>query len=618
MNNLQLPLLTTTLDANSNSIFTKYVERVLLQLLPLDFFQEEELLERFSATLPMVSWSALQEPPFCLSFFFCVERRSDSSRFFNEMVARRALPGKKVSLLANYAVDFFFPDSTKKLFTAGEVMIKIESREDLELLCDNLNALDHELRKGMLSSYQAERILAAHSWTSQEKAVRIQENIALLVEKRPQDFDYDIFSEMQRFLVLTKGEFQEKREVRILSKIVALSYLFRKALHYSKDAFPERRYISSKLFPVERGWGVLFSMSFLKQSEILEERHLVQVVKNLLPEAELVAGSFFFDGGLIPIWYFEIEKASVWQSEDIRKLKMEFPEAAKEAIEKRLSPIFMPENAEEILRQMLTLAGELKYPHDLPQLIINFRQQSGDSLEFLVVLARLVKEDSLLIEKIFEARQSVFEFQLRRSNNMGDVGKKCKKETTVFTINILKSPFLRQDHSVDLNKARQAVGAELKRLLGDFRDYNGGTLTKEGELLHKLQGLLGRSGEENSFLLENFFYSITPSIMRSVLPPDPLKKLFDIFVELEETSIENKSLIKISEESPYYCIAIKSRNPQVKDLIKNNLSKLKIPSLPMASASISKAGYILFGLIAKNEPSLTLSLRIIVEKSINS
>ena len=101
----------------------------------------------------------------------------------------------------------------------------------------------------------------------------------------------------------------------------------------------------------------------------------------------------------------------------------------------------------------------------------------------------------------------------------------------MFTAHLPKQPYFRKDHSLDLPKARQALLAELNRLFSEVRDYNGGLLSKQLETFQHLKDLLGSDALKNGFLLENFFFSLTPSIAQTSANPRLLKEGFRMLLE---------------------------------------------------------------------------------------
>ncbi|MEG7679923.1 hypothetical protein U2083_14295, partial [Listeria monocytogenes] len=80
--------------------------------------------------------------------------------------------------------------------------------------------------------------------------------------------------------------------------------------------------------------------------------------------------------------------------------------------------------------------------------------------------------------------------------------KKYPKEATVFRAKVGKEQFLRRDHSINLYEARQAVVLELLRVVGDFRDFNGGIISKQNELVSTVKSLLEGKFKYHDLLLE--------------------------------------------------------------------------------------------------------------------
>src|ERR1700733_12940354 len=274
------------------------IERIMGYIIPPNFFEGEDTLFRLTEKLPIICWTPLKEPPFELSFFLWCRFRASAFRFFFEMVSRWLIPGKRLNAPLQFAIDFSFPDLGPQKYIGSEVMVRIETEKELDILQKNLPIIESEIRLGMESYYQACRILEIKGLTADEKTALIQENIVALIKHRPQDFDYDILSEMQHFLVLCKEEFKQARCWRHMSRIICVHYLFRKALKFSLDVYPERRYINIKLIRARvhdkrKVLGVAIGMSFLRDNERFEARHILNGIQALLPHVEGVEGSFF-------------------------------------------------------------------------------------------------------------------------------------------------------------------------------------------------------------------------------------------------------------------------------------------------------------------------------------
>jgi hypothetical protein len=623
---MNLPLVKTDFNHIQDSLAHPYyieaVERILYHFLPHDFFYEGSFFQ-FHEKLPLICWTPLKEPPFELSFFMWCRCRSNAFRFFYEMVSRWLIPGKRLNALLQFAVDFTMPEYGPQKYIAGEVMVRIETVKEIEILQKNLPIIESEIRIGMESYYQACRILEIKGLTSDEKTALIQENIVSLIKHRPQDFDYDILSEMQHFLVLCKEEFKQSRSYKHMSRIICVHYLFRKALKLSLEVYPEKRYINVKLIRAflenkKKVLGIAIAMSFLRENERFEARHVMSGIQSFLPEARKIVGSFFCNQNrsdpTLTI-YLEIEKENgdPIQLEEERLLKEELPAELKNRIEQRLNPIFMPQNEEAIMRHILTLSGQLKYVRDLPQVILDFAQQTEDRLEFLVVMLRVAKPRLKPISACFEAKPSFLDYMPDRIKMLGWLRKKYKKEASVFRVRIRKNPFLRKDHSVDLNKARQEVAKELKRIIGDFRDYNGGMITKENEIFENLRISAGN----NAFLLENYFYALNPPVMRSLLPIEVIKNLFFMIQKADAEGMADETPFQISMQydETYMYILVIAKDFEFKEML---MPTLKPFSGKIATCFLQQTEHPCFGLIFRNpEEEEALRLRLSIEQTLS-
>jgi hypothetical protein len=91
-------------------------------------------------------------------------------------------------------------------------------------------------------------------------------------------------------------------------------------------------------------------------------------------------------------------------------------------------------------------------------------------------------------------------------------------------------------------------------------------------LFHDVKELLGGIAKHHELLLENFFYSLMPVVMRSLLEPIILKKLFLFLLDVVEDGIDESQkyalefwqeeeglfVIVMAKESGYQSILIKA------------------------------------------------------------
>lgn len=587
------PRISTIFDASSDNpntaLYIGSIRSALRRILPNDLFfseiKDEQMLQEcfrsFHALLPVVRWYEWGRTPLNLSIFLLCRYRPNAGKFFHDMVSRWLLPGKRLNLSLFFSVDFRLPDLGNEVYSISEIVICLDQDQDIEMIRRNLPIIETEIRLGIISVYHASRILEIKGLSADQKTSLIQEKISALVQRRPSDFDYDIFSQMQHFLVMCRNEFKAMRESHHMSRIIYVFYLFRKSLRREVEAFPNKRHLSLKLIKarlhlplgIKRVLGVFIGMNFLKENEVFEQRHLVRSFQNYIPNVRAVEDSFFVDEGpddKIHTMYIEIEKedGADFSLEEIKKLRRELPEDLKRRVEHLTPPIFMPRNEEEVMRNIVTLSQQLKYIRDIPQVIISFDEHTDTELCFTVILLRILQPESLPIQEIFQKAKTRFKFIPDRIKKVGMIRNKYPKEAAVFRVKLPNSSFLRGDHSVDLYKARQEVTKEIQKIIGEVRDFNGGMISKQMEVFLGLKNQLGDAGEQNEFLLENFFHSIFPVELRSVLDPEPLKILFMLFIGIVQRASVNKKRfeyqIKEDGDRLFVIIAIQDFSLKIK------------------------------------------------------
>jgi hypothetical protein len=595
-------------DNPNNFFYHDIIRHTLRRILPKTVcnpaLDDPDLLDdqrqEFFSTLPIIHVTPCKKTPSNMSFFVLSKYRVNAFQFFFDMISHWLIPGKRLNVVLFYAVDFRIPAFGQDIYTLCEVMVNVSNEAELEALQSNWPIIDSEIRLGMQSNYYARRILEIKGLSADAKTAMIQEYIAHLMTRLPKDFDYDVLTEMQHVLVICRDEFKEVRGFRHLSRIISVHYLFRKSLREAVKKLPGKRHLSLKLqkavLHLQEGdkpvLGVLVGINFLGDKEVFEERHLLSAIQNYIPSAKGVENSFFANrrgNEHVCTLYLEIEKcgSEEFSPEEIRLLRRELPTDLKDRIEHLMHPIFMPRNEEEVMRNILSLSNQIKYLHDLPQVIISFDEQTHSHLFFTVILVAVMKPGCQSVQDKFKTADTLLEYIHDRSKTVGFLRKKYAKEATVFGVKLFKHQFLRRDHSIDLNKARQTVVNELTNVVGEVRDFNGGMISKQHELLCTLREMLN-SVKYNELLLENFFYSLTPDVMRTVLEPHVLKNLFLLLLESIEQgffSEENYSL-KIQKKSQHVLVMIKAEDKAIKEIIARAINKFDWPSSKMATSFV--------------------------------
>ncbi len=625
-----VPIFDFPIEYSNSLLYKDVIKNTLKKILPNRLFNEfderercEDLKLHMDEMLPLITSVPgvvyCDEVPCHMSFFVFSKYRSNAFKFFFEMISRWLVPGKRLNVVLIYAADFRLPTLSNDAYTVCEVMLKIEEKEELEEIQRNLPIIETELRLGMGSSYYARRILEIKGLLADEKTVAIHENIAYLLNRLPNFFQHDILSETQHVLVMCRDDFKASRGCRHMSRIICFHYLFRKSIRDALKKSPKKRHLHVKLFKSKVNLqgekrvvlGVVVGINFLSDKEVFEERHLLTAIQHYVPTAKSLENSFFVNrrgSEDIASLYLEVEKSdgSQFTTEEIRVLQRQLGDDLKDRIEPLMHPVFMPCNEEEIMRNILSLSNQIKYLRDIPQVFISFDRQSYTDLFFTIILVRVIKPESVKIDEMFKRSHTYLEYIHDRCKTVGYLRRKYAKEATVFRVRLRKEQFLRKDHSIDLYKARQAVVTELNRVVGEVRDYNGGMISKQNELLSALRELLENEVDYDELLLENFFYSLNPVIMRTVLDPEALKTLFlMLHTTLQKGFVgEEKFALNIRVEPNYAYVMITSEELSFKDEIAQAINKFHLHSTELATAFVKTYGIRGIGYIYRCDDAL--------------
>lgn len=606
-------------DNISNEHYCLIILRSLQKILPPEFFEQKETVEATCAHqknklrqfIPLVTCSETCSVSGTLSFFVLSKHRPNSFKFFFEMISSWLTPGRRLNVTLAYAADFQLSHLGEGIYTICEIVVRVSNLAELEEIRRNFPIIKSEIAIGIHSEFYAQRILEIKGVSADDKTSLVQRFIAFLVQRFPHVYDTDIFTEMQYVLVTCHDDFKAARHHRHLSRIISVQYLFRKALREAINKNAQRRHLSLKIFRAhirtstgrKRVLCLVVGVNFFRDQETFGEKHLLKAVQHYIPSSSSVEHSFLINktgSENICIAYLELEKqdGSDFTQAEIRHLRHELPAKIKNRVEYRLHPVFMPRNEEEVMRNMLILTNQLKYVRDIPQMMIMFDEQAQAHLYFTIIVARVLKPESQSIADLFKHSTTTADYFHDRTKITGYIRKKYAKEATVFRLRLSKDHFLRADHSIDLYKARQTVVNEISKVIGEIRDYNGGMISKQHELLLSIRRLLAEVKDYDELLLENFFYSLAPVVVRAVIDPKAFRTLFLMLHEgIKEYKHEAGYYLK-SYKDPYNLfILVIIEDLHVKEALKRAIGELAIPSMELAYAHVKTPSSIYLGYI---------------------
>lgn len=606
------------------SIETEYyrdgAQDLIRRLVPEDLLQENGIglpaaRARFADLLPLISWSDLSRAPCTLSVLLLCKYRFNACNFFYDMISRWLIPQKRVNVELFFASDVRMAHLSEDMLSVAEIVIHLKSAQDVEAVRRNLHAIETEIRLGVVSTYHARRILEFKGLSSDGKTAMIQEKIGSLIQSHSKDFDRGIFTQMQQFLITCPDAFKNNRDYHHISRIISNLHSVRTLLKQNTEVVKNKRHIHLKFLKTQlvakaskHVLGVLVGLNLLDQHEVFEMSHLVSAIQKNFPHAVPVEGSFFMDRVSDSdqlILYLEIEKpgGEEFVLEEIQRLRTMLPDQIKGHIEQLMRPIFMPRNEEEVLRNIMALSRQLRYVSDMPQVTISFDEQKGGDLCFTVIFLRVHDGNGPSVQQLFSEAKTPLQFIPDRIRRVGNIRKKYVKEATVFRISLPSSQFLRHDHSVDLYRARQFVFTELSKILGALRDFNGGMIYKQYEMLDALKAALGKTAVQHNNLVEQFYHALNPIEMRTGLEIEPLKQLFLLLLQSLKTDVlltkKSSDFLHKQDSKRVYCVL--SLETKSKEELFQAIQTLGLPVHQLVSFSLEIEGIWQIGYLLLSE-----------------
>lgn len=352
--------------------------------------------------------------------------------------------------------------------------------------------------------------------------------------------DESIFSDLYLMYLLASKKFLDHRSPAHLFRLVLSVHLMQKKLQHSATFFPNLRHLDIRwiptalLFPFSSKpvLGCLIGFNVMDRYELFDEENILLALQKYLPELRLVKESSYTHTSQhknIKIFYLEIEKKNgdYFSLLEKKLLKNSLEDKVKNSIQTLSPSIYMGHNEEETYKNILVLSQEIHSPQDIPQAYIALHQQTKKEIIFRVTLVHITPFHR------FSLKERFFDCQFVSQRNL--TVKHLENhpiEAHIFCLHFPReASFLRSDGSLDFYHARQKVVSLLKAAIGDFRDYNGGILLKQQELLQSFKEHFPELAKKDPELLESFFYALTPLEQQVCLQPETLATLFNFYLE---------------------------------------------------------------------------------------
>jgi oligopeptide transport system substrate-binding protein len=366
-------------------------------------------------------------------------------------------------------------------------------------------------------------------------------NYIFLFQKRfPKLLSLSKTTEMAKFLLNCP------RTILDGSTIYGLARIFFSYHHLTKKAFssPSKR-IHLRIIEIDSSvYGISCILYPLQEHEIFGESQIIEGIQKLIPGVKKTPNSYFsYSNGKTLFFYLEIKKmrGGNFSSDEKDNIRIQLPLDLSQRIEDRSPSLLIPCNMEELIKNIRHLKKEIRSSQDIPQVMLSFSEYSNKVVKFLVIIARVINENTASIQSLSKQLPEMVHFSIENILTLDKLHKKNRKEIVVITVEINSSIFLRNNNTVNLRAARNYVFKILENLLGPCRDYNGGLLIKEDEQLSAIKEVLKKRNSQIIPLFEDLFYGIRPILLRALITPKTGLEIAALFGEALKSPVNGPS-----------------------------------------------------------------------------
>lgn len=490
--------------------------------------------------IPLVDWVVSEKVPGSVALtLLCMEAPSSGvNNFFYELVNRNLRPEHRVSILSARCLTFSFAERPDQVFYFGEMLGAVGKESERREMILQIPHVTRDLKRGAVNPRLADQILEERGLTPDQKMAFAKRRALRFFERFDIPYLEEVTAEQGWWMMHAPRGSLKGRSLGHLTFLLSSLVLLHQYVRREGYLYPEQRAVRVAVRPVHLRYpfgtkeavAIVVAVQASRQFERIEEGHLLGAAARVVEGIRGVEGSFFSyeRGEGVRLLYIEVEGGKVKRltAEQIGKLKRELGGELKEHVQKLTPSLFTQRNEDELLHSLLSLAKELRYVGDPPQVAITYQGMSKKTLTFSVVCVHLEKEGGVPLQELFRRFPATWRCVLEQERALGRLRKRYPKVGAVFSVTLSKSLFLRKDRAVDLQRARSHIVEGLAAVCGPIRDYNGGLMVKQSEVLSTTKALLGEGARRREDLLEALFYALSPTVMQSYLSPEIMKVLF--------------------------------------------------------------------------------------------
>jgi len=421
----------------------------------------------------------------------------------------------------------------------------------------------------------------------------VYEKLKKWLARFPFAVDDSIFNDLFLFYLLATKKFLDHRNATHAFRMILTIHLMQKNLLRAATVFHSSRHINIRWIPTQLVFpfaskpvlGCLIGFNVRDRYELFDEENVLLALEKHHPELRFMKESSYCHTSQnknLKIFYFEIEKKDIsgFSLAERNMLKNNLEDKIKNSIQTLSPTVYMGLNEEEIYKNILILSQEIDSLHDLPQAYITLDQQTGKEIIFRVVLVYLTPFNQFPLKERFEHCT----FTTERILPVRHL-KQHPIEAHIFRLALPRdSSFLRSDGSLDFYSARQEIVGHINAAIGEFRDFNGGIIIKQQELLDGFKEHFPEIAENDPESIESFFYSISPLEKQVVLPLEALSTLFQYHLDNRQGKLQKDPpySVKLYQEEYQAFLTIRAENTSIKEIISSVLQAKEFTTWNMA------------------------------------
>lgn len=343
----------------------------------------------------------------------------------------------------------------------------------------------------------------------QSKIILLKLKTQEAIKRFPHLFDDSFMDGLNRLIANTSKSFVATRTFKHLFRILCVQYFLQKKLELLIREKISHRDHFLKIFSAPPILCIALLTSLSCEEEYFGRERLLNALQGFLPGIKEIPFSFY--SWMHPekpyfFCYLEIQKlrGKELSSSKIREIEKFLQEQITHSMHPRTPMIFSPINEEDSYRLLFALQKEITKPKEMPQVAISFYKQTPSQLHFLIHLVRPKSPDPLYL------KTRHFPNSILSSLHLFHLYKKpFPIEAWVFDLTISAHLFY-EDNSINLLYARRFIAKYVEKLVGPFRDYNGGLFEQQQRQFETLEMHLLQKIPLFSLFAKKVFYSLRP------------------------------------------------------------------------------------------------------------